>query len=245
MNILYWYKYGYFLYISVNLPICTKLVVLWDSPNTIGTIPKSSPAVYGCYKPSLNVSSLLGFPHSSVPSSTNIAIENCHIYSGFAHGKWWIFPYKSPFSHGFPMVFPWFSHGFPMFLWFTRGEYIQCAPKFARRCVRYVRGWRPLRSWRSARGRVSFLSGILAMKNGGFTIYVSQYVIYVIFVIYIYIYSQKWFHYRFTIKNGRSTLANGRFRYVSLTWCALHKSQKWFFRCQKLWFNIPNFLLQK
>jgi hypothetical protein len=21
---------------------------------------------------------------------------------------------KSPFSHGFPMVFPWFSHGFPM-----------------------------------------------------------------------------------------------------------------------------------
>ena len=105
MNILYWYKYGYFLYISVNLPICTKLVVLWDSPNTIGTIPKSSPAVYGCYKPSLNVSSLLGFPHSSVPSGTNIAIENCHIYSGFAHGKWWIFPYKSPFSHGFPMVF--------------------------------------------------------------------------------------------------------------------------------------------
>ena len=24
------------------------------------------------------------------------------------------FPYQLPFSHGFPMVFPWFSHGFPM-----------------------------------------------------------------------------------------------------------------------------------
>ena len=29
-------------------------------------------------------------------------------------GSFMIFPYKSPFSHGFPMVFPWFSHGFPM-----------------------------------------------------------------------------------------------------------------------------------
>ena len=24
------------------------------------------------------------------------------------------FPQKSPFSYGFPMLFPWFSHGFPM-----------------------------------------------------------------------------------------------------------------------------------
>ena len=24
-----------------------------------------------------------------------------------------IYIHKSPFSHGFPMVFPWFSHGFP------------------------------------------------------------------------------------------------------------------------------------
>ena len=195
MNILYWYKYGYFLYISVNLPICTKLVVLWDSPNTIGTIPKSSPAVYGCYKPSLNVSSLLGFPHSSVPSGTNIAIENCHIYSGFAHGKWWIFPYKSPFSHGFPMVFPWvlpwFSHGFPMFLWFTRGEYIQCAPKFARRCVRYVRGWRPLEKLEVGSGQgFLFCQGFWPWK-----MVVSQYMYhnmwYMWYLWYIYIYIHK------------------------------------------------------
>ena len=31
-----------------------------------------------------------------------------------------IYIHKSPFSHGFPMVFPWFSHGFPMvFPWFS------------------------------------------------------------------------------------------------------------------------------
>ena len=36
------------------------------------------------------------------------------------------FPYKSPISHGFPMVFPWFSRGFPMFFpWFSHDLSIQ------------------------------------------------------------------------------------------------------------------------
>ena len=28
---------------------------------------------------------------------------------------------ESPFSYGFPMVFPWFSHGFPMIFPFSHG----------------------------------------------------------------------------------------------------------------------------
>ena len=34
--------------------------------------------------------------------------------SRFTYIKDGDYPYKSPFSHGFPMVFPWFSHGFPI-----------------------------------------------------------------------------------------------------------------------------------
>ena len=152
-----------------------------------------------------------GFPHSSVPSGTNIAIENCHRNSGFAHWKWWIFPYKSPFSHGFPMVFP----------WFTRGEYIQCAL----RSPGDVRGTFPAGGPWEVGGRLGagflFCQGFWPWK-----MVVSQYMyhnmwylwyLWYLWYIYIYIYSQKWFHYRFTIKNGRSTLANGRFHYVSLT----------------------------
>ena len=37
--------------------------------------------------------------------------------------KFWLIKHlKSPFSCGFPIVFPWFSHGFPMiFPWFSQG----------------------------------------------------------------------------------------------------------------------------
>ena len=47
-----------------------------------------------------------------IPSGKHLqfAIENgVEIVDDYPVEKWWIFPYKS-FSHGFPMVFPWFSH---------------------------------------------------------------------------------------------------------------------------------------
>ena len=103
------------------------------------------------------------------------------------------------------MVFPWFSHGLP------EGNTSN---------ARYVR-----QEMCAVRSRLEALEklevgsgqGFFFVRDFGHEKWWYHNMWYLWYLWYIYIYSQKWFHYRFTIKNGRSTLANGRFHYVSLT----------------------------
>ena len=80
--------------------------------------------------------------------------------------SWWIFPYKSPFSHGFPMVFPWFSIATNAALWSIsrhhlpmekrsgmRAFYRSCrgvfCPQREKRHVKFLRFSRFLTEWLS------------------------------------------------------------------------------------------------